>query len=171
MLCAPVFIFTSSSSALLGLPRCGLSIWLSLLQFFSRENEQNLNILEVHHSRMIRKWSPTFTRRAKHQCLESFCKNTAVGRLRQEPITFTYQTDRFSGPRGHPHYMCYLRHHSPYHSECFHEGNIALVAVWQTVRLSHEPISSNSKLGFSPVEQLRAVFTRDTFTWGKCISQ
>ena len=26
MLCAPVFIFTSSSSALLGRPRCGLSI-------------------------------------------------------------------------------------------------------------------------------------------------
>ena len=31
MLCAPVFIFTSSSSALLGRPRCGLSIWLFLL--------------------------------------------------------------------------------------------------------------------------------------------
>ena len=31
MLCAPLFIFTSSSSALLGRPRCGLSIWLSLL--------------------------------------------------------------------------------------------------------------------------------------------
>ena len=26
MLCAPVFIFTSGSSALLGCPRCGLSI-------------------------------------------------------------------------------------------------------------------------------------------------
>ena len=33
MLCTPVFIFTSSSSALLGRPRCGLSIWLSLLIF------------------------------------------------------------------------------------------------------------------------------------------
>ena len=31
MLCAPVLTFTSSSSALLGCPRCGLSIWLSLL--------------------------------------------------------------------------------------------------------------------------------------------
>ena len=35
MLCAPVFIFTSSSSALLGRPRCGLSIWLSLLAIFN----------------------------------------------------------------------------------------------------------------------------------------
>ena len=31
MLCAPVFIFISGGSALLGHPRCGLSIWLSLL--------------------------------------------------------------------------------------------------------------------------------------------
>ena len=30
MLCAPVFIFTSGSSALLGRPRCGLSILESL---------------------------------------------------------------------------------------------------------------------------------------------
>ena len=35
MLCAPVFIFTSNSSALLGRPRCGLSIWLSLLAIFN----------------------------------------------------------------------------------------------------------------------------------------
>ena len=35
MLCAPVFIFTSGSSALLGRPRCGLSIWLSLLVIFN----------------------------------------------------------------------------------------------------------------------------------------
>ena len=35
MLCAPVFIFTSSSSALSGRPRCGLLIWLSLLATFS----------------------------------------------------------------------------------------------------------------------------------------
>ena len=34
MLCAPVFIFTSGSSALLGRPCCGLSIWLSLLAIF-----------------------------------------------------------------------------------------------------------------------------------------
>ena len=35
MLCTPVFIFTSGSSALLGRPRCGLSIWLSLLAIFN----------------------------------------------------------------------------------------------------------------------------------------
>ena len=34
MLCAPVFIFTSGSSALLGHLRCGLSIWLSLRTIF-----------------------------------------------------------------------------------------------------------------------------------------
>ena len=52
VLCAPVFIFTSGSWALLGRPCCGLSIWLLLLAIFntlfwvyakkvSRENEQN----------------------------------------------------------------------------------------------------------------------------------
>ena len=35
MLCAPVFIFTSSSSALLGRPLCAISIWLSLLAIFN----------------------------------------------------------------------------------------------------------------------------------------
>ena len=35
MLCAPVFIFTSGSSALLGHPCCGLLIWLSLLAIFN----------------------------------------------------------------------------------------------------------------------------------------
>ena len=35
MLCAPVFIFTFGSSALLGRPRCGLSIWQSLLAIFN----------------------------------------------------------------------------------------------------------------------------------------
>ena len=35
MLCVPVFIFTSGSSALIGRPRCGLSIWLSLLAIFT----------------------------------------------------------------------------------------------------------------------------------------
>ena len=58
MLCALVFIFTSDSSALLGRPCCGLSIWLSLLviytflslcQFFSREKGQNTKILEACH--------------------------------------------------------------------------------------------------------------------------
>ena len=38
----------------------------SLWQFFSRENGQNTKILEVRHFRMIRKWPPTVTRRAKH---------------------------------------------------------------------------------------------------------
>ena len=33
--CAPVFIFTTGSSTLLGRPRCGLSIWLSLLAIFN----------------------------------------------------------------------------------------------------------------------------------------
>ena len=35
MFCVPVFIFTSGNSALLGRPRCGLSIWLSLLAIFN----------------------------------------------------------------------------------------------------------------------------------------
>ena len=35
MLCAPVFIFTAGSSALLGRPRCDLSIWLSPLAIFN----------------------------------------------------------------------------------------------------------------------------------------
>ena len=59
MLCTPVCIFTSGSSALLGHPHCGLSIWLSLLAIFStlfrvythlfaRDNRQNTKILQVH---------------------------------------------------------------------------------------------------------------------------
>ena len=40
--------------------------FLSLCQFVSRENGQNTKILEVRHFRMIRKWLPTVTRRAKH---------------------------------------------------------------------------------------------------------
>ena len=65
MLCAPMSIFTSGSSALLGRPRCGLSICLSLLaifntlfrvyaDFFPRENGQK-QILEV---RLFQKGSP-----------------------------------------------------------------------------------------------------------------
>ena len=34
MLCTPLFIFTSGSSALLGCPHCGLSTWLLLLAIF-----------------------------------------------------------------------------------------------------------------------------------------
>ena len=65
MLCALVFIFTSGSSALLGRPCCGLSIWLSLLAIFKiifwvyafiflktkRTKPENTQIL-----RMTRKW-------------------------------------------------------------------------------------------------------------------
>ena len=65
MLCAPMSICTSGSSALLGRPRCGLSICLSLLaifntlfrvyaDFFPRENGQK-QILEV---RLFQKGSP-----------------------------------------------------------------------------------------------------------------
>ena len=68
-LCTWLFIFTSGSWALLGRLRCVLSIWLSLLtifkytflslcQLFSRENGQNMKILEVHHFGMRRKWPP-----------------------------------------------------------------------------------------------------------------
>ena len=59
MLCAPVFIFTSGSSAFLGRPRCGLSAWLSLIHFsefmsiFLGENGQNTKILEVRHFRKM----------------------------------------------------------------------------------------------------------------------
>ena len=35
------------------------------MRIFSRENGQNAKILEVRHFRMIQKWSPTVTRRAK----------------------------------------------------------------------------------------------------------
>ena len=41
-------------------------VFLSLCQYRSRENGQNTKILEVRHFRMIRKWPPTATRRAKH---------------------------------------------------------------------------------------------------------
>ena len=78
MLCVPVFIFLSSSSVLLGgCPRCGLSIWLSLLaifntlfcvyaNFFHENAEITRKRLQVGHFRTIPKWPPTATRRAKH---------------------------------------------------------------------------------------------------------
>ena len=57
MLCVPVFIFTSSSSALLGrllwfidltVATCHIQYtFLSLCQFFSQENGQNTKILKV----------------------------------------------------------------------------------------------------------------------------
>ena len=65
MLCAPVFIFTSGSSALLGRPRCGLSIWLLLLAIFNtlfwvytnffltRKWKKNMKILKFsYHTKM-----------------------------------------------------------------------------------------------------------------------
>ena len=76
MLCAPVFIFTSGSSALLGCPRCSLSIWLSLLAIFNTlfwvyvsfctRKWTKHKILEVCYFRVIRQWPLTVTRRAKH---------------------------------------------------------------------------------------------------------
>ena len=64
MLCAPVFIFTSGSSALLGCPRCGLSIWLSPLAIsntlfwvyvnFLRENRQNMKIQDMKSAIFVR---------------------------------------------------------------------------------------------------------------------
>ena len=40
--------------------------FLSLCPFLARENVQNTEILGVHHFRMIRKWPPTASGRAKH---------------------------------------------------------------------------------------------------------
>ena len=59
-----------------------LSIWLSLVAIFNiffcffspRENIQNTKTLEVRHFRMVRKWRPTVTGRAKHSYWESFFK-------------------------------------------------------------------------------------------------
>ena len=76
MLCTPVFIFTSGSSALLGHSCCGLSIWLSLLaifntlfwvyaNFFHEKNRQNTKILSLTFSSDMKR-SPMVIRRAKH---------------------------------------------------------------------------------------------------------
>ena len=64
MLCAPVSIFTSGSSAL----ECRYlpySIYFSEFMpfFFSRENGQNTKTLEARHFRMIRRWPLTVIRR------------------------------------------------------------------------------------------------------------
>ena len=60
-----MFIFTSGSSALLGRPRCGLSIWLSLLAIFNtlfwvyvhfsfhEKTDKTRKYSEVHHFRML----------------------------------------------------------------------------------------------------------------------
>ena len=68
---APVFIFTSGSSGLLGRPRCGLSIWLSQLPIFNTLFWVYANLFHEKTDKTrkyskIRKWPPTFTRRAKH---------------------------------------------------------------------------------------------------------
>ena len=47
MLCTPVFIFTSGSSALLGHPHCGLLIWLSLLVIVNK----------LHRKKVVSRWS------------------------------------------------------------------------------------------------------------------
>ena len=71
MLCKPVFIFTSSSSAILGRPHCGLSIWLSLLTLFW------VYAIFIFHEKtdttrkyskpviLIQKWPPTVTKQRK----------------------------------------------------------------------------------------------------------
>ena len=78
MLCAPLFIiiyirqlssFRAPTLWLIDLTVATCHIqytFLSLCQFFSRENGQNTKILEVRHFSMIRKWPQAVTRRAKH---------------------------------------------------------------------------------------------------------
>ena len=82
MLSAPVFIFTSGSFVRtptwfidLTVATCHVQYtFLSLYQFVSRGNGQNTKILEVRHFRMIRKWPPTVTGRAKDWYWENFLK-------------------------------------------------------------------------------------------------
>ena len=63
MLCVPVFIFTSCSSALLTVATCHIQYnFLILYQFVSRENGKK----HENTRSPIRKWPPTVTRRAKH---------------------------------------------------------------------------------------------------------
>ena len=50
MLCVPVFIFTSGSSALWACPPCGLSIWLSLVALFN-------TLFSVYAKFFMRKWT------------------------------------------------------------------------------------------------------------------
>ena len=52
MLCAPVFIFTSDSSALLGRPRCGLLIWLLLLECFHVTSSKS-NFYTLHSRKLL----------------------------------------------------------------------------------------------------------------------
>ena len=77
MLCAPVFIFTSGSSALLGRPRCGLSIWLSLLAILNTLFWVYANLFHEKTDKTRKSppfsYPPKVTRRAKHYT-ESFFK-------------------------------------------------------------------------------------------------
>ena len=75
MLCTPVFMFTSSSSALLGRLCCGLSIWLSLLAIFKTLFWVYANCFHEKTDKTRKYSSPPFsydTKRAKHQYWESF---------------------------------------------------------------------------------------------------
>ena len=82
MLCAPVFIFTSGSSALLGHPSCGFSVWLSLVAIFStlfwvyvnffyeKTDKTHFHFhfhfffIFIFHFHMIPKWPPMVIRQA-----------------------------------------------------------------------------------------------------------
>ena len=89
-LCTCVFIFTSGSSALLGCPHWGLSIWLSLLAIFNTlfwvyvnffgENGQNTK--RLHHFHMIQKWQLTVIRCAKHTINLEHITSTMLVRYR-----------------------------------------------------------------------------------------
>ena len=77
MLCVPVFIFTSGSSALLGRPHCGLSIWLSLLAILNTLFWVYANLFHEKTDKTRKSppfsYPPKVTGRAKHYT-ESFFK-------------------------------------------------------------------------------------------------
>ena len=61
MLCAPVFIFTSGSSALLGSPRCVLSIWLSPRPIFNALFSVYANCFTIKRTKHENTRSPPFS--------------------------------------------------------------------------------------------------------------
>ena len=67
MLCAPVFIWAPTLWFIdLIVATCHIQyIFLSLCKFFHEKTDKT-KILEVRHFRLIQKWPPTVTRRAKH---------------------------------------------------------------------------------------------------------
>ena len=94
VLCAPVFILRSGSSALLECPPCHLSIWLALLAIsntlfyayakkISRENIQKTKIFKVHHFRLTQKWLPTVTTR---RCAKLLYWESLFGRKLKAPL-------------------------------------------------------------------------------------